>query len=1609
MAISFDFTVNDSAVSKAFDKMVAGAASVSEIIGTIGKGGFKDVREAADAFDREITNLTSNISSLQEELATMQAESVKAFASGEMKQYGDLLKEIELQKKAIAIDQDTLSQYESFKTLLEAVLAQELSAADQVGRIGQKNSEVFQEFQSAIADTSQQINTLSLQADAAATRAADLKAEIISSSAGIRVENTLNDQAPTMDQLRTLAELKQKVEDYRTAVVDNAAAASSAFEMQQQKVVALNAEMERLQMVKDAMAQAGDVEGLNAVNGQIELVTTQLKYAEDQLQSLASASQAAQQQLADLPNTMAQLEQSASGSNGFFGLVIDSATAVKDRVVETFGDIKEAVMNRLSGVIQGVKDAFNTAVDVAKDVGSRIYDGLGLDRLGDALLATGEKVGNFLTGGGRFQEGVADMKNALSLLPEPLQKVATGFMGGMKAAREMAKGMMKIVATPLGAVLTIIALALQAVYKWMQKDVEGQKAFAQLTAYLGSILESVTDIVVIFGRYLFNVFKQADSPLRNFIKAFTSTFKTAFTTVGNLFKGFGNIVKGVFTLNWDTFKNGVTQLGKGLTGIVDTAVGVVTTAVKGVGAVIATSYDMLTNDNLHKELGDAANGIFDRADKASALAARQFDMQQKITEANQKALEMDKEIADRREKVYALKGKAKEEEINKIMLLQKKRYDSILAVQKEELAIVKEKNALHVNDLAAYQKERELKSKILQTEAQQAASTRMMARMYQSTLNKMERDEQSVSKKSASEAKKAAKQSAADAKKNRQQQVQINEAAGALGETLYKNNQARVKAAEEMEREIADVRIATMKRSAERIRRERERALEKELEQIDEQRKKAIEEERNRQKEEFEKQQKLVKAQGGKVKQWDQKAFERSFAQSDELKKITAHYSELANSAVQRNEDELQRLRTQNLIDYLRKYGSMQEQMYAIEKAYNQKIFEEEDENRRKALEKEKQAALAQANARSMAQNINWGASFEGIGTVLGEVAKETLRRVEEYMKTSDFQSLEAADKKAYTDLRDKLMKEIAGSTTDFGFGAWGDVAEDAKAYQDAVLRLRDASEAHTNAVNELRMAERILENATSETAKSMAKSAVEIAQQKVEQTGEAQENAQQQANKAQTNLTNATGNAVKGMQNFNKTLRELSGGGLYGFANGLTKMITSIGGTSKSLAELGKVGGLVGAALQILDAMGDAPADFIEKLLNKVADAIGKILEQLPNVLKGIVTGVLNIIGSAISGVASLIGADLGGILSADMEPLEAATEKWGWLLDSWKDNIEYERKLMKDSYGGQTLQISARATDSLRDTQKAAREMYAAWASSGNSMFAHSYGYRADRSAEWQYLEQYSAELANVVGRSTRNLFNLSAEQLEELKYHNSQFWNSLHEETRKYLDIVIEAGQQLEELEQETRNQLTSTTFENVVSKFTSALADMNSSSKDFADNFQKYMQNAVINSMMAEKYKEKLDGWYKRFAAAMNGGLDATEQEWLQFEWDTIVKEATAEREEVRKALGWRKDGTSSSGTAGGFSAASQDSVEELNGRFTALQISASQISSNIMLGLDEVREMASLSSRTLSVMMDIQVMMAYNNQYLDSINGVTETMYRSFGIKLDKLIETVEGI
>lgn len=323
----------------------------------------------------------------------------------------------------------------------------------------------------------------------------------------------------------------------------------------------------------------------------------------------------------------------------------------------------------------------------------------------------------------------------------------------------------------------------------------------------------------------------------------------------------------------------------------------------------------------------------------------------------------------------------------------------------------------------------------------------------------------------------------------------------------------------------------------------------------------------------------------------------------------------------------------------------------------------------------------------------------------------------------------------------------------------------------------------------------------------------------------------------------------------------------------------------------------------------------------------------------------------SAVSGISTVVSA-LDGMFGADYSRYNEMVEEYNKLNEIWDELIDKKREYIDMSYGVEADKVGQEAIDLVEKQIEAYRTLGKERLNSGASVGSHSIGKRMAKntsSSDWQDIANALDMSVNAAkefigtGRMT-GLFDLTVEQLEKLKSDAPTFWADMDDDVREYLNSIIEGEAKIEEIQNQVKEQLTQTTFDSVFDSFVDTLMDMDSSAKDFAEDFSEYMQRAILTNMVGEKFSKELQDWYDSFAEAGKDeeGITKGDMEELRKQYEEIVDAAVAERDKLAEIFGWTGEATQQSASSRGFQAMSQDTGEELNGRFTALQIAGEEI-------------------------------------------------------------------
>lgn len=175
-----------------------------------------------------------------------------------------------------------------------------------------------------------------------------------------------------------------------------------------------------------------------------------------------------------------------------------------------------------------------------------------------------------------------------------------------------------------------------------------------------------------------------------------------------------------------------------------------------------------------------------------------------------------------------------------------------------------------------------------------------------------------------------------------------------------------------------------------------------------------------------------------------------------------------------------------------------------------------------------------------------------------------------------------------------------------------------------------------------------------------------------------------------------------------------------------------------------------------------------------------------------------------------------------------------------------------------------------------------------------------------------------------------------------NNADIWSKLPEWMQEAINKFVELNDQAKELEETLNEDLFQTTSENIEEAILEGLKSGKRGIADFGEDFEEIMRNALLQSFVIDQLRGKAQDFYKKYTlladSDKNGKLDLTADEIsdLRKDWNDIIKSATEEAKNIDSIIG-SSSSSSQESTKKGFATASQDSIDELNGRFTAGQI------------------------------------------------------------------------
>lgn len=676
----------------------------------------------------------------------------------------------------------------------------------------------------------------------------------------------------------------------------------------------------------------------------------------------------------------------------------------------------------------------------------------------------------------------------------------------------------------------------------------------------------------------------------------------------------------------------------------------------------------------------------------------------------------------------------------------------------------------------------------------------------------------------------------------------------------------------------------------ERKRRTEQMALdhEKELYNLEQQKQSAIEAEIERQKAIFEAKENAIAAND---KNYVKKVFAEDDIDNTLISTIESQYAtieEQTKKLHRQSDAEMWRSEFESMRDYLKDYGTFQQQKLAIAEEYAEKIRNASSEGERLSLEHERDSKLSNVEANALKANIDWTAVFGEFGGMFKAITDPILEDAKKYIGTKEFKNADHASQQALIN----AIQSIGGvEKVDFE-----KLGEDIKTYQKAMQALRSAQNEYESTFNELTQAQKDYEEAirtgTKEEQEAAAMS-LRTAQTNEAAASQNIQTLQDYATEAQNTMVQTANTLKNSMDGVVSGLQKIASGSLSGSFEGFKEIADSASNISGKIGEaFEKVSDklesvpIIGWIISIIDIFKDGLSIVIGGLLDAIFNAVSGILDDI------------------LSGEFFIT---LGESLFNGIKKILKSITTMGGLFDWWGDSDNIDEII--DSYEELNRSVDEygkKADESFGAGKKAAIEQQMA-------------------------LKQLQIELLKTAISQEKQKKNPDDDKIKEWEDEIYVLEGELDDLGDAAVDAIF--GESI------------STAIENFTSAITDAWANAGNASqkaKDVVKNMLKQMISESIKAMIQssgalEQIRTKMEEFF------LDGIISVSEQAVLEGMAEELANE-------IENKYGWADDlfaedsAYSQDSTKKGFQAMSQESADELNGRFTAIQIDTSNIKS-----------------------------------------------------------------
>lgn len=372
------------------------------------------------------------------------------------------------------------------------------------------------------------------------------------------------------------------------------------------------------------------------------------------------------------------------------------------------------------------------------------------------------------------------------------------------------------------------------------------------------------------------------------------------------------------------------------------------------------------------------------------------------------------------------------------------------------------------------------------------------------------------------------------------------------------------------------------------------------------------------------------------------------------------------------------------------------------------------------------------------------------------------------------------------------------------------------------------------------------------------------------------------------------------------------------GAYNDSSKAITSLSGKMQALSNI------MDPVINLFEALGEQ-----NSILGQIAGGASNAFSAAANVSGGLSALGLGSAGpyGAAAAAALSVGSSLIKAFGADYSSYNKAKAEYENLTSIWDSLISKKTEYMNIHWGTEAANASKEAQEMLESEIKQTKVIAMKNFNSGASAGSHSIKVRDWEKRGWKEAAPEISKRYGVKFDSMTDILDIDYKVLQQIKKDYAELWANLDEDSRTYLDKLIEYGEKSEDMIESLTEKLTGNKYSDLVSAWGDAMATMSNTSDNLVDHFEENLRNVILKSMIENLYGEKIKALIEKTKkyGDPNGGTEKkldtatgkvmseytnTEMDEIGKDLADVTKQIEASRDYLKRYYGWSDNSSSS---------------------------------------------------------------------------------------------------